>query len=425
MKSLRRFLSSALCAALLWGCLGTARAVESPAEPPVELPVEEETLGVLSGNWNEADPFLCQSDLANLIHEAQLWATGAQVSILPAAAVGTLETEKELADMGGPLHPSDCQRLYTREEVLYTVELTGLQLKDWLETVADHYVLHEDGTLSAEGNGIDQIYGISYEMFLGNPSQMRVGNITYQGKRVNANEIYRVAVSSSRLAAASQEDSWGWFAATGVSLDSAKVLWDASQSEDFGAEGGAVTAILAAYFRSLTAEGKEIIPPEARSRWRLYNTTSDVALRPVTRLQFVEALYEAVGAPAVEGDASAFTDLPEPSPAALWAAETGLVVGNGAGQFLPESPVSREQALVMLLRYDISRDAGPQGAWAVALPYTDAVMGSPWAAEALMWNVVRGYLLPDDGGNLSPQANLTAVQLEDAILCLSVQPDNA
>ena len=396
MKSLRRFLSSALCAALLWGCLGTARAVESPAEPPVELPVEEETLGVLSGNWNEADPFLCQSDLANLIHEAQLWATGAQVSILPAAAVGTLETEKELADMGGPLHPSDCQRLYTREEVLYTVELTGLQLKDWLETVADHYVLHEDGTLSAEGNGIDQIYGISYEMFLGNPSQMRVGNITYQGKRV-----------------------------TGVSLDSAKVLWDASQSEDFGAEGGTVTAILAAYFRSLTAEGKEIIPPEARSRWRLYNTTSDVALRPVTRLQFVEALYEAVGAPAVEGDASAFTDLPEPSPAALWAAETGLVVGNGAGQFLPESPVSREQALVMLLRYDISRDAGPQGAWAVALPYTDAVMGSPWAAEALMWNVVRGYLLPDDGGNLSPQANLTAVQLEDAILCLSVQPDNA
>ncbi len=69
----------------------------------------------------------------------------------------------------------------------------------------------------------------------------------------------------------------------------------------------------------------------------------------------------------------------------------------------------------MLLRYDIARGAGPVGAWAVGIPYTDAAKGSAWASEALMWNVIRGYLPPDDAGRLNPQSILTREQLEYAI----------
>ena len=103
------------------------------------------------------------------------------------------------------------------------------------------------------------------------------------------------------------------------------------------------------------------------------------------------------------------------NPAAAWATQAGIVLGNGSGQFLPDTPVTREQALIMLLRYDIARGAGPVGAWAVGIPYTDAAKGSAWASEALMWNVIRGYLPPDDAGRLNPQSILTREQLEYAI----------
>ena len=77
-----------------------------------------------------------------------------------------------------------------------------------------------------------------------------------------------------------------------------------------------------------------------------------------------------------------------------------------------ELVVTREQAVVMLLRYDNARGAGPEGSWAVAVPYTDAANTSVWAAQALMWNAIRGYLPPDDGGNFDPQATLTAAELD-------------
>ena len=40
-----------------------------------------------------------------------------------------------------------------------------------------------------------------------------------------------------------------------------------------------------------------------------------------------------------------------------------------------------------------------------------------------MWNVIQGYLSPDDGGNLNPQDSLTAIQLADALELLSAEKD--
>ena len=65
----------------------------------------------------------------------------------------------------------------------------------------------------------------------------------------------------------------------------------------------------------------------------------------------------------------------------------------------------------MLLRYDIRLKQGPVGAWAVRVPYADAANASSWAAEALMWNVIKGYLSADAMGDLAPQSPLTASAL--------------
>ena len=431
MKGLQRFFSLALSALLVWGSCGYARGAQT-APPPSESTQEVPPVGTLSADWAlDVDPCLQQSDLANLVHEAQLWATGAQVSILSAADLD-MKKARALFQAGEPLTAADCASLYTGGDTLYMVELSALQLKDWIDRFSLRYSC-EGGVASAEsGEGIDQIYGISYEVFLGNPANMQVGNLTYQGNALNINQTFQVAVSGSRLKTTSQEDPWGWYETTHLNAESPKVLWSAAESEEFSAEGGTVSAILAKYMETLANENGEIAPQPARSRWKLYPATSEVALRPVTRLQFVEALYEAAGSPAgtkMVRPSECFTDIPyEPidslrlSPLG-WAILEGIVQGNGSGKFSPDDPITREQALVMLLRYDMSRHAGPEGAWAVALPYTDAAAGSGWAAEALMWNVLKNYLPADDGGNLNPQSPLTATQLEEALSRLAETED--
>ena len=46
------------------------------------LPFITEQIGTLSGSWDdETDLFHVQSDTMNLVHEAQLWATGADLSL--------------------------------------------------------------------------------------------------------------------------------------------------------------------------------------------------------------------------------------------------------------------------------------------------------------------------------------------------------
>ena len=60
-------------------------------------------------------------------------------------------------------------------------------------------------------------------------------------------------------------------------------------------------------------------------------------------------LYEIAGKPK-PGASAAFIDVSN-SDAAVWAAETGVVSGNGTGKFLPTQTVTREQAAVMLYNY--------------------------------------------------------------------------
>src|SRR5699024_4234660 len=86
--------------------------------------------------------------------------------------------------------------------------------------------------------------------------------------------------------------------------------------------------------------------PQHTSTWTLYPGSAD---GPLNRLEFVTMLYEMAGRPE-PGASAAFIDVGE-SDAAVWAAETGVVSGNGQGMFLPTQTVTREQVAVMLYNY--------------------------------------------------------------------------
>lgn len=384
-------------------------------------PFVEQEIGTLSGAWDdETDLFHVESDTTNLVHEAQLWATGADVSLAsPVANKDFCIGQLLEGGSSAPISLKDCYSFYKYDNnTLYMIEATGQQLKDWLEKCVQDYTVDDTGAITGGGFGTDQLYGISYDVYLGNEAGQRVQNMVYQGKPVTAEQKFKVAVNSYRLSANAAGDAYGWYAITGITVGSPQVLWDGCVSPEFGGIGGSATLIIAEYIKAMTAQGKDITPPQARSHWSLSPQSSQEALAPVTRLAFVEALYARAGSPTDLGANTSgfFTDLDgADDPAVAWAVQNGIIYGNGAGQFLPDDPVTREQAAVMLLRADTAAKAGPAGAWAVRVPYADAANASTWAADALMWNVIRGYLSPDAAGNFAPQAPLTAAAMEAAM----------
>ena len=143
----------------------------------------------------------------------------------------------------------------------------------------------------------------------------------------------------------------------------------------------------------------------------------------MTRLQFAESLYQAMTADSETLVAPAdepFTDISD-NTAILWLSGQKVISGDGTGKFNPNAPITREQAAVMLMNAAAALDKGPQGAWAVQIPYADASSISPWASEGVMWNVIQKYLPVGEDNQFAPQGTLTQADADAAIAALMAQ----
>ena len=122
---------------------------------------------------------------------------------------------------------------------------------------------------------------------------------------------------------------------------------------------------------------------------------------PLTRGQFVTALWRMAGAPEAKTH-SVFADVPPErwdAPGVCWAASEGLVQGYDGVRFGPEDPITREQMAAILFRF--ARE-GDSGAWMFQLPYRDAGAVSDWAYEAVCWAVMQQIINGTEENTLSP-----------------------
>jgi 2',3'-cyclic-nucleotide 2'-phosphodiesterase / 3'-nucleotidase len=132
--------------------------------------------------------------LVDLIHRVQLEAGHADASMATMFYTG-VQIPK------GPVTVRQAAALYVYDNSLYTVEMTGAQLKDALEHAAGFYPgwPAEAGVpLKLPGYNADSAEGVFYEIDLTQPVGSRVLNLNFRGKPLDAAQKLRVAINNYR-----------------------------------------------------------------------------------------------------------------------------------------------------------------------------------------------------------------------------------
>ena len=131
----------------------------------------------------------------------------------------------------------------------------------------------------------------------------------------------------------------------------------------------------------------------------------------MTRAMLVTVLYRLQDEPKTAGKAS-FNDVSADTwytEAVAWAAEEGIVLGNGDG-FAPNDNITREQIATILYRYMkyLGVDVSAKGD---LNKFKDGKDVSSWAQDAMLWAEKVGLFQGDDQGNLNPGSNATRAEV--------------
>jgi 2',3'-cyclic-nucleotide 2'-phosphodiesterase (5'-nucleotidase family) len=132
--------------------------------------------------------------LLDLIHKVQLEAGHADVSM---ATIFYPGVEFPV----GPVTVREASALYIYENMLYTVEMTGAQLKDALEHAASFFPawpVPAGQKLRLPGYNADSAEGVSYTIDLTQPIGQRIRNLTFHGAPLSADQKLRVAINNYR-----------------------------------------------------------------------------------------------------------------------------------------------------------------------------------------------------------------------------------
>lgn len=167
-------------------------------------------IGTSTHRINSRDAYFGPSDFIDFIHKMQLDITNAQVSFAAPLAFNTSLPE-------GDIHVRDMFNLYRYENMLYSMRLTGQEIKDYLEmsygqwtnqmkSPNDHLLLFDESTLNSPSPRFKNIYynfdsaaGILYEVDVTKPvgSRIRIKSMA-DGTPFDLNTTYRVALNSYR-----------------------------------------------------------------------------------------------------------------------------------------------------------------------------------------------------------------------------------
>lgn len=116
----------------------------------------------------------------------------------------------------GPLTIADVASMYIYDNTLKAIQVTGSDIKAWLEHAGQNFQQVTPGSGSRPllnprwpGYNFDQIDGVEYEIDVTRPVGQRIVRLTYQGRPVQPSDLFILATNNYRA------DGGGGFPATG------------------------------------------------------------------------------------------------------------------------------------------------------------------------------------------------------------------
>ena len=217
---------------------------------------ENEIAGIPQGKLED-------TAVMDLINAVQLKYAQADVS-----AAALFKDTSDLPE--GELNYGNIFDIYKYDNTLYRVNITGEQLKQYMEWSASHYNTWAEGDInisfnkSIPGYRYDMFAGVDYEIDLSKPAGERIVNVMYKGEPLKDDEQLKLAVNNYRFSSAVKAMVGG---------DEAKE-WESSQS---------IRDMLVEYL----AENDPLVPT-VDNNWKIVGV--DLKLDDPARAAYVEKI---------------------------------------------------------------------------------------------------------------------------------------
>ena len=166
-------------------------------------------IGTFESSMNMGDAFFGSSAFIDFIHNIQMKTTGADISFTGPLAINTTIN-------AGTVTTADMFNLYKFENTLYVIQMTGAEIKNYLEmsygqwtnqmkSSDDHILLFDDKN-NERNNGFKNFYGnfdsacgIDYTVDVTKPEGQKVNILKMSnGQPFDTTKMYKVAINSYR-----------------------------------------------------------------------------------------------------------------------------------------------------------------------------------------------------------------------------------
>ncbi len=207
-----------------------------------------------------------ETPLIDLINEVQRYYTGADIS-----ASALFVDDANVHE--GEIRKCDLAQIYKYENTLYKLEITGKQLRDYMEWTASYYNTWQPGDLTISfhpdmpGFNYDMFSGIQYEVNIAKEPGSRIENLRREdGTPIADEDVFTIAVNNYR--ANSQLLTYGEVFQEGEELP--KLL-----EMDVRGELGGVRELIGDYIQNVLSGTLTV--PELTGNWKIVGNDWDEA----------------------------------------------------------------------------------------------------------------------------------------------------
>ena len=133
----------------------------------------------------------------DLILKIQLLRSGADVTSVP-----LFNDDGDLPE--GEIYYKDIFNIYKHDNTLYTMDVTGAELKKYMEWSAEYFNTWKPGDINISfdpdvpGYNYDMFAGVDYEINLSRPKGQRIENVTFKGEPLRDDQVLKLAVNNYR-----------------------------------------------------------------------------------------------------------------------------------------------------------------------------------------------------------------------------------